>query len=140
MNILLLLTPKQEVSYLYEDFTIGQALKVMERVRYTSIPIIRRSGQYVGTITEGDLLWRIRRLEIGFADVDKTPLKGVPHRKDYKPLMASMDIEDLLESSMEQNFAPVVDDRGMFIGIITRKKVISYLCQELKLQQFLKRA
>ena len=72
--------------------------------------------------------------------MDKTPLKGVPHRKDYKPLMASMDIEDLLESSMEQNFAPVVDDRGMFIGIITRKKVISYLCQELKLQTFLKRA
>ena len=140
MNILLFLTPKQEVSYLYEDFTIGQALKVMERVRYTSIPIIRRSGQYVGTITEGDLLWRIRRLENGFADADKTPLKGVPQRKDYKPLMASMDIEDLLESSMEQNFAPVVDDRGMFIGIITRKKVISYLCQELKLQQFLKRA
>ena len=33
MNILLFLTPKQEVSYLYEDFTIGQALKVMERVR-----------------------------------------------------------------------------------------------------------
>ena len=92
MNILLFLTPKQEVSYLYEDFTIGQALKVMERVRYTSIPIIRRSGQYVGTITEGDLLWRIRRLENGFADADKTPLKGVPHRKDYKPLMASMDI------------------------------------------------
>ena len=39
MNILLFLTPKQEVAFLYEDFTIAQALKVMERVRYSSIPI-----------------------------------------------------------------------------------------------------
>ena len=134
MNILLFLTPKQEVSFLYEDITIAQALKVMERVRYSSIPIIRRTGEYVGTVTEGDLLWRIRKLENGFADAGKTPLKGIPHHKDNKPLKASMSIEDLLQTSTEQNFAPVVDDRGMFIGIITRKRVITYLCQQLGLQ------
>lgn len=135
MNILLFLTPKQEVTFLYEDYTISQALKVMERVRYNAIPIIRRTGQYVGSITEGDLLWRIRGLENGFADASKTPLKGVPHRKDYRPLQASMSVEDLLETSMDQNFAPVVDDRGMFIGIITRKKVISYLRRQLEQYQ-----
>ncbi len=134
MNILLFLTPKQEVSFLYEDITIAQALKVMERVRYSSIPIIRRTGEYVGTVTEGDLLWQIRKLENGFADAGKTPLKGIPHHKDNKPLKASMSIEDLLQTSTEQNFAPVVDDRGMFIGIITRKRVITYLCQQLDLQ------
>lgn len=134
MNILLFLTPKQEVSYLYEDYTIAQALKVMERVRYSSIPIIRRSGEYVGTLTEGDLLWHIRKLENGFSDADKAPLKGIPHHKDNRPLKASMDISALLRTSMEQNFAPVVDDRGMFIGIITRKRVITYLCQQLELQ------
>ena len=88
----------------------------------------------MGTVTEGDLLWRIRKLENGFADADKTPLKGIPHHKDNKPLKASMSIEDLLQTSTEQNFAPVVDDRGMFIGIITRKRVITYLCQQLGLQ------
>ncbi len=134
MNILLFLTPKQAVTYLYEDYTIEQALKVMERVRYSSIPIIRRTGEYVGTVTEGDLLWRIRSLENGFADTEKTPLKGIPHHKDNKPLRASMDISDLLRTSLEQNFAPVVDDRGMFIGIITRKKVITYLCEQLDFQ------
>jgi len=134
MNILLFLTPKQEVSFLYEDITIAQALKVMERVRYSSIPIIRRTGEYEGTVTEGDLLWQIRKLENGFADAGKTPLKGIPHHKDNKPLKASMSIEDLLQTSTEQNFAPVVDDRGMFIGIITRKRVITYLCQQLDLQ------
>ena len=132
MNILLFLTPKQEVTFLYEDYTIAQALRVMERVRYNAVPIIRRTGQYVGSITEGDLLWRIRSLENGFADVETAPLKDVPHRKDYRPLQANMSVRDLLETSMDQNFAPVVDDRGMFIGIITRKRVISYLRQRLE--------
>ncbi len=140
MNILLFLTPKQEVSLLYDDMTIGQALNAMERMGYNSIPVIRRTGEYVGTITEGDLLWHIRKLENGFADALYAPLTQVHRRRDNKPLLASMAIEDLMETSMEQNFAPVVDDRGMFIGIITRKRVISYLSEQLRLTTFLRRA
>lgn len=135
MNILMFLTPKQEVSFLYDDFTLEQALRVMERARYSSIPVIRRSGEYVGTVTEGDLLWRVRHLEGGFSVCSKTPLSSVSHHKDNKPLIASMDIGTLLETSLDQNFAPVVDDRGMFIGIITRKRVISYLCEQLELSR-----
>ncbi len=140
MNILLFLTPKQEVSLLYEDMTIGQALNAMERMGYNSIPVIRRTGEYVGTITEGDLLWHIRKLKNGFEDALYAPLTQVHRRRDNKPLLASMAIEDLMETSLEQNFAPVVDDRGMFIGIITRKRVIGYLSEQLRLTTFLRRA
>ena len=31
---------------------------------------------------------------------------------------------------MNQNFVPVLDDQKNFIGIITRKDVISYLCKK----------
>lgn len=132
MNILRFLTPKQEVIYLYEDYTLEQALRVMERARYSAVPVVRRTGEYVGTVTEGDLLWAVRRLENGFADAPHTPLKGIPHHRDNRPLRASMDVASLLETSMEQNFAPVVDDRGMFIGIITRRRVMKYLRQQLE--------
>ena len=140
MNILLFLTPKQEVTLLYEDYTIGQALRSIENGGHPAVPIIRRSGEYVGTITVGDLLWYIRRAGLEFAEAEKLPLRNVPHSRDNQPLLATTDLTDLLENSMVQNFAPVVDDRGMFIGIITRKRVLSHLCQEMKLQAFLKRA
>ena len=136
MNILLFLTPKQEVTLLYDDYTIGQALRAIEAGGHHAVPIIRRSGEYVGTITEGDL----QKSGLSFAEVEKLPLNLVPHSRDNQPLLASMDLTHLLENSMVQNFAPVVDDRGMFIGIITRKRVLSHLCQEMKLQAFLKRA
>lgn len=139
MNILLFLTPKQEVTLLYDDYTIGQALRSMEHAFRNAVPIIRRTGEYVGTITEGDLLWYVRATGLTFEELDKQPLSLVPRRRDNKPLLATLDLTDLLETSLNQNFAPVVDDRGMFIGIITRKRVFSYLCNEMKLQAFLKR-
>ena len=40
------------------------------------------------------------------------------------------DMEDLLGKIMNQNFVPVLDDQKNFIGIITRKDVISYLCKK----------
>ncbi|MBP3588850.1 MAG: CBS domain-containing protein, partial [Clostridia bacterium] len=132
MNILLFLTPKQEVTLLYDDYTIGQALRAIEAGGHHAVPIIRRSGEYVGTITEGDLLWYLQKSGLSFAEVEKLPLNLVPHSRDNQPLLASMDLTHLLENSMVQNFAPVVDDRGMFIGIITRKRVLSHLCQEMK--------
>ena len=55
MNLLFFLTPKAEVAYLYDDFTLRQAIEKMEYHRYSSIPILNRKGEYVGTITEGDL-------------------------------------------------------------------------------------
>ena len=140
MNILLFLTPKQEVTLLYEDYTIGQALRSIENGGHPAVPVIRRTGEYMGTITVGDLLWYMRNNDLTFAEAAKQPLRNVPHSRDNRPLLASMDLTDLLENSMVQNFAPVVDDRGMFIGIITRKRVLSHLCQEMKLQAFLKRA
>ena len=62
MNILLFLTPKKDVAYLYDDYSIRQALEKMEHHRYTAIPIINKKGEYVGTLTEGDILWYLKIL------------------------------------------------------------------------------
>ena len=61
MNILFFLTPKSEVAHIYEDDTVRQALDKMEGFRYSTIPLLSKDGTYVGTITEGDLLWGIRK-------------------------------------------------------------------------------
>lgn len=57
MNVLFFLTPKENVAYIYEDYTVRQALEKMKYYHYSAIPIIDREGHYVGTVTEGDFLW-----------------------------------------------------------------------------------
>jgi CBS domain-containing protein len=39
-------------------------------------------------------------------------------------------MDELLDSAMQQNFIPVVDDTGSFIGIVTRKDIIRYFAKE----------
>jgi len=41
-------------------------------------------------------------------------------------------MEELFEKITNQNFVPVTDDRGIFIGIITRKDIITYLSAKKK--------
>ena len=41
-------------------------------------------------------------------------------------------MEELFERITNQNFVPVTDDRGIFIGIITRKDIITYLAAKKK--------
>lgn len=59
MNIAYFLLPKSRIAYLYDDFTIRQGLEKMRNRGYTAIPIITRDGRYVGTVSEGDFLWRL---------------------------------------------------------------------------------
>ena len=59
MNIAYFLLPKGRVAYLYDDYTFRQGLEKMRHHGYTAIPVISRNGQYIGTVSEGDFLWRL---------------------------------------------------------------------------------
>ena len=133
MNVLFLLTPKANLTYIYEDFTIRQALERMEAGRYASIPILRRSGEYVGTITEGDLLWAIKNhYMMNMKDAEGRPVLEVPRRKDYRPVTVTTSAQELLEMAVDQNFVPVADDKASFIGIVTRQDIMRYFAREFK--------
>ena len=60
MNVLFLLTPKKNVLFLTLDMSVEAALDLLRTVRYSSVPLLDKDGHYVGTITEGDLLWQFR--------------------------------------------------------------------------------
>ena len=49
-NILFFLTPKAMCAFLYDDYTIRQALEKMETLGYAGLPILNRSGEYRGTL------------------------------------------------------------------------------------------
>lgn len=133
MNILFFLTPKSEVAYIFEIETLRQTLEKMEHRKFSCIPILSPDGKYTGTISEGDLLWGLKRLNIiDQKDAEGVPIMAVPRRATYKPVHINSNMEDLLDRAINQNYVPVVDDQGYFIGIITRKAIIKYCYNELK--------
>lgn len=133
MNIMFFLTPKSEVAYIYDDYSLRQTLEKMEFHRYAAIPIIDRRGHYVGTITEGDLLWNIKNEEsLSLKIAEEIPIKKIKRRMDNVPVRVDSNMEDLITKATNQNFVPVIDDKNVFIGIITRKDIIQYFCKDKK--------
>ncbi len=129
MNILFFLTPKSEVAYIQENYTIKQALETMKKHRYTAVPMINDAGRYIGTITEGDLLWRFLEDEdMTCQEMERFPVRDIPRRTVNRPVSVNANITDLISTAMNQNFVPVIDDDKVFIGIVTRKEILQY-CQ-----------
>ena len=126
MNILFFLTPKQDVAYIYDDFTLRQALEKMEHHRYSSVPMLNRKGEYVGTITEGDLLWNIKNQHFKLDDAENIPITLIQRKRDYVPVTVSTQMDELVAAAMTQNFVPVLDDKKSFIGLVKRNAIIQY--------------
>ena len=142
MNIAFFTRPKQEITYLYSDFTVRQALEKMHNSSYTAVPVIDRDGRYIATINEGDLLWFIVKGEGGephtleIESLEKFKLEEVG-LNTYRnpPVSINSSIEDLIIRSMETNFVPITDDRGIFIGIVTRRSIIKHYYEKNILPQ-----
>ncbi len=127
MNIAFFLIPKKEVVCLPVNCTMRQALEKMEYHRYTAVPLLSEKGEYAGTITEGDLLWKMKNTPgLTFGGTERILLSEVPRRVINNAVRISAEIEDLLSLAITQNFIPVVDDGDIFIGIIRRREIIEY--------------
>ncbi|MGP4070035.1 CBS domain-containing protein [Halobacillus sp. B29] len=127
MNIAFFLLPKEKVAYVLDTATMRQALERMEYHSYTAIPIINKHGNYVGTLTEGDLLWKLKNdPDLNFHNMHKIPLKDVKNYRENRSVSINAEMEDMLGLAVNQNFVPVVDDQQVFIGIIRRKDIIEY--------------
>ena len=131
-NILFFLTPKAMCQFLYDDFTVRQALEKMESSGYTALPILNKRGEYRGTLSEGDVLWAMKNLcNMDLKQAESRRIMEISRRKDNIPVRVTTSMRDLVERAVTQNFVPVVDDKDAFIGLVTRKAIIAYCVERL---------
>ena len=131
-NILFFLTPKAMCVYLNDDFTLRQALEKMEVAGYSALPILNKRGEYRGTLTQGDVLWALKNLcYMDMRQAEARRIMEISRRKDNVPVRVTTSMHELVERAANQNFVSVVDDKGAFIGIITRKAIIKYCEKKL---------
>jgi len=132
MNILFFLTPKRDVDFIYDDFTLRQALEKMEYHGYTAVPVLNRDGCYVGTLSEGDILRIVKeRYNLDLKTAENIRVSQIPQSRHIASVSASSLMEDLIDVACCQNFVPVVDDDNKFIGLITRKDIIRHCYHEI---------
>lgn len=133
MNILFFLTPKEEVAHLRETDTLRQAMDKLEEHGYSAIPLLSKNGKYIGTVTEGDLLWYMKEHDFpALEEMEDVPVTTIHRHRDNKAVNVHEKVEDLFHKVANQNFVPVVDDDKIFIGIVTRKEAILQMAKRLE--------
>lgn len=129
-NVFEYLTPKASTNYFDADCTLLDALEKFDDNKYSVVPIIDKDGNFVSTISDGDVL-RYLKNELHF-DLSKAKnilVKDIPHYRPYQTLSVLTTPQVVCVLSLEQNFVPILDDRQKFIGIVKRKTIIQYLFQ-----------
>lgn len=129
-NCLFFLTPKAMCAFVYDDYTIRQALEKIEVAGYSALPILNRRGEYRGTLTEGDILWALKNLcYMDMRQAEARRIMEIPRKHEHQTVRVTASMQELVSRSVTQNFVPVVDDKDAFIGLVTRKTIINY-CKE----------
>ena len=116
MNILFFLHPKSSVTYLTMGNSLRQGSEKMRASGDTEIPVIDKEGNYAGTVRQGDFLWKI--IDSGSADLHRAEdvhIDGIVSRR-IAPVSVNTTMDELLAKAIDQNFVPVVDDRGSFVA------------------------
>ncbi len=127
MNVAFFLVPKSRVAHLVEGSSFRQGMEKLRRHGYTAIPVISREGKYLGSVNEGDFLWNIMTMgSLDSHDLEQARIDDIISDRT-PPVRVTASVEDLQEHLLDQNFVPVVDDRDMFMGIVTRRTVLAYL-------------
>ena len=127
MNLLSLLIPKSNVATLDGSDTLRAAVGKMAHHRYSTIPVLGSEGHYLYSISTGDILFYLQEHDPTLHEMEEVPLSVVPI---YRPLMAlpvTADERIVTEALLSQTFVPMVDERGIFVGIITRRSLTEYL-------------
>lgn len=126
MDILFFAIQKHKVIFAYDDLNVKEVYNLLENNHFTAIPLINRKGFYIGTITEGDILRFMMDNNLNKKKVEQAKISDVLRLRDLEAITQDAKIQDLILKATNQNFVPIVDEEGMFIGIVTRKEIINY--------------
>lgn len=128
MNVALLLSPKIGIACLDYNSTVRQGIEKFRAHGYTAVPVLTEDGFYMGTVSEGDFLRYILGAgEIYLKDAETHRISDIMRKDSNPPLSIDAGIDDLVRRLMDSNFVPIVDGRGCFVGIVTRKNMLTYM-------------
>lgn len=128
MNVPMLLSPKVSTAYLEYNATLRQGVEKFRAHGYSAVPVLNEDGYYMGTISEGDFLkYILNKGKLSLKDLESVRICDILRDGFNDPVNIDASIDDLIDRLMDSNFVPVVDGRGCFVGIVTRKRMLEYL-------------
>lgn len=122
-----LMTSKDKVTCLYNDMDLQECYKKLSESHFTMIPVLEReSGRYLYSLSTLDILKSIMESN-SLEKALKSPLTSIETERLIICAPIESEVADLVDLIANQNFVPIVNKKGEFEGIITRRKLIFHL-------------
>lgn len=117
------LTPAENLAVLIDTHNADHAILLLSQMTYSRVPVVTDKRKFVGTIGLRDIL--AYQMEQGLsqevmADTDIVHMT----KKDVAVVSPDYTLTDVLHKLVDESFLPVVDEEGIFQGIITRKSIL----------------
>lgn len=121
-----LIIPKNKVEFLYSDITVGDALRKIGKKKFAMVPVLeRRSERYLYSLSSSDILFELLKKGDIQACKDEM-LSEVTIDRLIVPCQKDTDLASIADLAISQNFVPIVDNNGAFLGIVTRRAILDY--------------
>ena len=131
MKAIDLIIPKNKVEFIYSDITVGDALRKIAKKRFTMVPVLERNSErYLYSLSASDILTRILKNN----DIEATKLEmlsSVQIDRLVVPCSKDTDLAALADLAISQNYVPIVDGKGIFLGIVTRQAILDYFISQV---------
>ncbi|MGT2928951.1 cyclic-di-AMP-binding protein CbpB [Streptococcus dentasini] len=117
------LTPAEDLALVMSNHKAGHVMLLLTRNGYSRIPVMSTDKRYMGTISMSDILsYQSQKALTDQALAEIEVIEMLNHKIEI--LSDPTDLTEILHKVVDFPFLPVVDDQGIFLGIITRKKVL----------------
>lgn len=125
------LIPASKIAFVEESNPLYHAFLILTKVKYAKIPVLNQQSQLVGLVSLAMITDKMLDLDgISVKPLNKYKVKDVMETDFVSINFTEKDIETQLHLLVDNNFLPVVDDQGVFQGMITRRewfKAFNYL-------------
>lgn len=135
------LIPAELVANVSETNNLNHALLVLTKVKYAKIPVLDQDQKLKGLLS----LAMITETMLGLNGIDPSRLNRMQVKEvmqtDFPRVTAPYELEEILHLLVDQPFLAVVDEQGVFLGIITRREImkeVNYFAHDLEKQYLIK--
>src|SRR5699024_2283189 len=125
-----LMIPSEKVAHVQLNNPLEHALLVLVKSGYFAVPVLDASYKLVGSISKTEILDQI--LGIERFEVEKLSELKVHEvmKEDVKSIEKNASFIDGLKAVIDLPFVSVVDEKGLFDGILTKRAILKVMKRE----------
>ncbi len=117
--------PATRIAFVEADNPLYHAFLILTRVKYSKIPVLDEQSRVVGLLSLAMITDKMLTIdEITLAPLNKLKVKNVMQTDFDKINFAQTTLETQLHLLVDNAFLPVVNDHGVFQGLLTRREWI----------------